>query len=432
MKRIISTLLALCLCAALACPAFAADHEMNEDNNWNISGELIMPGESFYAVQEVVNTFNPNGGDQGRDREDVIFNHVSLDLTYSSFSSEYLRDKSTEISPSGLSAYGTAEKDLLTMYGTFAGLENVQIQEGLTSFQTTFTAISGYKNNTGLPIRVVSYNKSGGISGGGLVSRTDDKDVYIYWHGDDGFGFDVYEEYYTLSYGEEFTELLTADQIAALPDRYRYYISNEENTLTLPILQKPGAVFTGYWGLPGEPVFDYEAGTVTYTYDWAWLNAAEQAGDYSIEDHTFSPEFDAGHTIHFYTDGGLLSADYLEVGMSDAADFDLYSYIPVRAGCTCIGWSERKDDPGYLISSDYELNPNYSSDKAFYAIWVENEKLASWGMESALQALSRLGDYSCRYDADGDRDVTTYDAALFLQLAVGQIDRLPAYTSKNA
>ena len=54
------------------------DHPLKEENNWDISNELIMPGEAFYTVPKFEVTYDH--GYYGQTVTNLYLKHVSLIL----------------------------------------------------------------------------------------------------------------------------------------------------------------------------------------------------------------------------------------------------------------------------------------------------------------------------------------------------------------
>ena len=52
------------------------DHPLKEENNWDISNELIMPGEAFYTVPKFEVTYDH--GYYGQTVTNLCLKHVSL------------------------------------------------------------------------------------------------------------------------------------------------------------------------------------------------------------------------------------------------------------------------------------------------------------------------------------------------------------------
>ena len=276
MKRIISTLLALCLCAALACPAFAADHELNKDNNWNIDGQLIMPGDTITTV--VYKEVSEVKAAETTIRTDVTFDGASLSMA-NSFSSDndfYLKDGHTLQDLSGFTPSTPESVDVIGL-----AADGIDALAGVGPVQASWT--KRFTNNTGFPVVIHGFN---GDTTQHYHAEINGMDIYVFSYENNRPNFTAYEPSYSLEYRDMD---MAEEELAKLPDRY--YISNEELTLTLPTLQKDGYVFRGYYGVPGVGKIDPGGNTITYTYDWEWLKAAEVSSDYSFEDHTVTPEF---------------------------------------------------------------------------------------------------------------------------------------------
>ena len=89
-RKIIGVSMACCMLTNLAVPVSFAeetkkeptymrmDHPLKEENNWDISNELIMPGEAFYTVPKFEVTYDH--GYYGQTVTNLYLKHVSLIL----------------------------------------------------------------------------------------------------------------------------------------------------------------------------------------------------------------------------------------------------------------------------------------------------------------------------------------------------------------
>ena len=412
-RRSIVWLLLFCLCAAaLSGTVFAADHELNKDNDWNIDGQLIMPGDTITTV--VYKDVSKNDS-----RLDIWFYSASMSMKESfCIDATHLKEGHSLESLLDFAPAATREADLAVL-----AEDDVPELPQMGSIPAVWT--TSYTNTSDFPIVIQSFTSSETTEHYSALMVMEGIRLYVYSTEIIRPQFVAYEPYYSLIYSEED---MTAEEIAQAPDRY--VLSNEKQTLTLPVLQRPGKVFCGYNGLPGEGVFSEDGLTITYTYDWEWLKTAANNDRFYIGDRNVSPVFADAYTVSFDAQGGEMETEHLIIREEEAKDFRLYDYLPAREGYNFVGWSwtdDRSINSSELFGSDYELQ-NYDRDVCFYAVWLTDGELAAWGANNAVQTLAHLGGYGFdQYDADGDYAITAYDAALFLQYAVGLTERLPRY-----
>lgn len=279
-KRIFCALLTLALCLGLlptGTALAAGAHIMSEDNNWNISGELIAPGESFTTREKLNETIRSNPGLA----DTKLIHHENAELR--------LDDMETDTSHLIRS---TANIGLITASST-----NVLDTFEENNNAGTKTVTTGYTNNTGLPFTIAFMMESGenlgdawlfGEQGQKIQTLTEIRMTYK-----SAPSITFYEPYYLVSY-----EGLEDGEEQGLPDRI--YVDNATHTFRLPILEREGQTFDGWFGLYyylGDGV--ESGGYITYTYDWEQLH-----NYFEFQDITISPSFSGGSSSGSGSSGG--------------------------------------------------------------------------------------------------------------------------------
>ena len=442
-RKILAGLLTLCMAAGMAVPAAAAttpaeqepgadgpqytlqDHVLNKANNWDISNELIMPGESFttqYDLDKVLRdckcvtadgqywkyvtyyTFDNAGlylGDPNTNTPHTpryVYNQLKgrePDLTkLEPISEEY---NAVDI------MFGGNYEELQKEIGDNEIYENVKGQlEALANDPSASVRINiGYVNNTGLPMMFVEPTLHGGL-------YSDELDEVEGWHVGHGGVSWAYryqglsnirflEPYYNISY--EGVEDFTEEELAALPDRY--YVQREEQQLVFPNPTRAGYHFRE-WSVPGYDRLILNMDETVTVEDGATIVTLNEDNFgkyyYNAEDKTLMPKFDRGDTVTFNPNGGALKdgekavREIDETGTEDSKFFDVSTVAPVREGYTFAGWSfspsgERNsiiantansdwfaDWESYYRSLQYGENPASTSiyDIQLYAVWEKN------------------------------------------------------------
>lgn len=442
-RKLLAGLLTLCMAAGMAVPAAAAttpaeqepgadgpqytlqDHVLNKANNWDISNELIMPGESFttqydldyvqrncscvtadYQYWKYVTyyTFDKAGlylGDPNTNTPHTpryVYNQLKgrePDLTkLEPISEEY---NAVDI------MFGGNYEELQKEIGDNEIYENVKGQlEALANDPSASVRINiGYVNNTGLPMMFVEPTLHGGL-------YSDELDEVEGWHVGHGGVSWAYryqglsnirflEPYYNISY--EGVEDFTEEELAALPDRY--YVQREEQQLVFPNPTRAGYHFRE-WSVPGYDRLILNMDETVTVEDGATIVTLNEDNFgkyyYNAEDKTLMPKFDRGDTVTFNPNGGALKdgekavREIDETGTEDSKFFDVSTVAPVREGYTFAGWSfspsgERNsiiantansdwfaDWESYYRSLQYGENPASTSiyDIQLYAVWEKN------------------------------------------------------------
>jgi len=393
-NRILATSLALCLTAS-ALPlssssvvnaaqvndhsivAVGTDHTLSASNNYDISKELIMPGESF-RIEPQYEVFHTVGY-YGQDVTNLWLYNASLALGDVSIISKLVRNTADV---SGIEEITGTYNVIKMAYergdliGALAQMpEDPELREELEqalqealSKETTVTV--GYVNNTSTPIVLqqvrTTSSKSEGVLYGGEYGKTPIVEAVSTHKSDCTIKF--FEPYYTLSYSN-----LLEDEEEGLPDRY--YIQHEKQELVLPNLVRPGYHFDKWNG--GMYFADQEKVGDTTVLSFDWENNLANAG-YNFGDETLYPVFDDGYTVTFNPRGGTIdgkeSAIY-ELDTESESFFDIGDYVPEREGYTFLGWCYK---PAALYDSLIEDTSNYDwmnntggYDIQLYAKWAE-------------------------------------------------------------
>lgn len=370
-RRISSLLIALCMVCCLmpgtalaqeehtAAQDSASEHVLKEENNWNISDELIMPGESFYTEPKYTFNLTANGiyqpmyehaaltlrepdGDGLRLYTDHLVRSTADDSKFVPITNSYNVIKL---------AYDKGDLSSLQDNEYYNDTANEALQ---TALKEDRTVTVGYQNNTDLPMVLEQVRGTSTVEDkvyGGEYGL----DVLIQALSTHNWACTIrfFEPYYMLSYelygiDGEFTE----EEKKALPDRY--YIQRERQELVLKKPVRPGHHFTGWYGelvtLSDESEKD---GNTILSFDWEH----NLYNRYSyIGDQTLSAHFENGYTVTFNPNGGQLQdADSAvhEIDVTGAENnlfFDIGECIPVREGYRFVGWctSSSADDDSLI------------------------------------------------------------------------------------
>ena len=395
-NRILATSLALCLTAS-ALPlssssvvnaaqvndhsivAAGTDHTLSASNNYDISKELIMPGESF-RIEPQYEVFHTVGY-YGQDVTNPWLYNASLALGDVSIISKLVRNTADV---SGIEEITGTYNVIKMAYergdliGALAQMpEDPELREELEQAlqealnkETTVTV--GYVNNTSTPIVLqqvrTTSSKSEGVLYGGEYGMTPIVEAFSTHKSDCTIKF--FEPYYTISY----KDLLEGEE-EGLPDRY--YIQHEKQELVLPNLVRPGYHFDKWNG--GMYFADQEKVGDTTVLSFDWENNLANAG-YNFGDETLYPVFEDGYTVTFNPNGGTIDGEesaIYELDTESESFFDIGDYVPEREGYTFLGWCYK---PAALYDSLIEDTSNYD--------WMNNtsgyniQLYAKWAEES--------------------------------------------------
>lgn len=395
-NRILATSLALCFTAS-ALPlssssvvnaaqvndhsivAAGTDHTLSASNNYDISKELIMPGESF-RIEPQYEVFYTVGY-YGQDVTNPWLYNASLALGDVSIISKLVRNTADV---SGIEEITGTYNVIKMAYergdliGALAQMpEDPELREELEQAlqealnkETTVTV--GYVNNTSTPIVLqqvrTTSSKSEGVLYGGEYGMTPIVEAFSTHKSDCTIKF--FEPYYTISY----KDLLEGEE-EGLPDRY--YIQHEKQELVLPNLVRPGYHFDKWNG--GMYFADQEKVGDTTVLSFDWENNLANAG-YNFGDETLYPVFEDGYTVTFNPNGGTIDGEesaIYELDTESESFFDIGDYVPEREGYTFLGWCYK---PAALYDSLIEDTSNYD--------WMNNtsgyniQLYAKWAEES--------------------------------------------------
>lgn len=411
-RCIFSLLIALCVvCCLLPGTAFAQEnnttaqtdvqasdleHVLCEENNWNISDELIMPGESFYTkpkytfylsangicqpmYEHAALTLREPGGDGLRLYTDDLVRSTVDDSKFAPLTSSY-----------NLIKLAYDKGDLLALQSN----ENYNYDNAKKALQTALTEANhevtvGYQNNTGLPIvleQVRGTSTVEDIVKGGRYGL----DVIVQALSTHNWACTIrfFEPYYLISYeldgiDGEYTE----EEKKSLPDRY--YIQRERQEIVLKNPVRPGYHFKGWYGglvtLSDESEKD---GSTILSFDWEH-NLYQHLG--YVGDQTLSAHFGSGYTVTFNPNGGQLKdcdSAIREIDWKDAKSnlfFDIGKCIPVREGYRFVGWCtapSASEDSLIKNTGDSEWMYDWSAthtgqyDIQLYAKWEKEDPCA--------------------------------------------------------
>ncbi|MGN0462907.1 MAG: leucine-rich repeat protein [Ruminococcus sp.] len=353
------------------------DHTLSASNNYDISKELIMPGESF-RIEPQYEVFHTVGY-YGQDVTNPRLYNVSLELGDVSKISKLVRNTADV---SGLESITDTYNVIKMAYdrGDLSGALlqmpedpelRAELHEALQvalSGETTVTV--GYVNNTNTPIVLQQVrktsSKSEGVLYGGEYGKTPIVEAGSTHKSDCTIKF--FEPYYTISYNK----LLDGEE-EGLPDRY--YIQREKQEIVLPDLVRPGCHFDKWDG--GMYFADREKVGDTTVLSFDWDNNLANAS-YNFGDETLFPVFKDGYTVTFNPRGGTIDGEesaIYELDKESEYFFDIGDYVPKREGYTFVGWCYKPS--AYYNSliedtSNYDWMKNTSGyDIQLYAKWAE-------------------------------------------------------------
>ena len=329
--------------------AFDSEHVLCEENKWNISDELIMPGELFYTKPKYTSNLAANGIHM------LMYEHAALTLREPGgdglrlYTNYLVRNTADDSKFAPL----TDSYNLIKMAydkGDLSSLQNnanYNYDRAKEALKTALTEANrkvtvGYQNNTGLPMvleQVRGTSTVEDIVKGGAYGL----DVIVQALSTHNWACTIrfFEPYYLISYeldgvDGEYTE----EEKKALPDRY--YIQRERQELVLKNPVRPGYHFKGWYGglvtLSDESEKD---GSTTLSFDWEH-NLNKYLG--YVGDQTLSAHFSSGYTVTFNPNGGRLKdgdsaiCEIDRKGASNNLFFDIGKCIPVREGYRFAGW----------------------------------------------------------------------------------------------
>lgn len=355
------------------------DHVLNEENNWDISDELIMPGESFSIEPKYECTTKKVQNGVTEFAACPVLSHVSLLLSYPNSTSDngkarYYTNKlvrstadTSKIVPCKSNTYNVIKMAYDKNDLSSALAQNPQDTEHQEALQKVLqealggekTVNAGYVNNTGLPfvleqVRGTSSQNEGIIYGGeyGMTILVDAGSTHNW-----GCTIRFYEPYYTLSYNS-----LQEGEEEGLPDRY--YIQREKQELVMSGPIRPGKHLVQWYGLSFAE--QSKAGDkVIFSFDWDDICHA----GYNFGDETLSPIFKDGFTVTFHSNGGTIEdkeSVIHELDTKSETFFDIGDYVPKREGYHFLGWCSY---PSVSDDSLIENTDNYDWVSKWVSDW---------------------------------------------------------------
>ena len=353
------------------------DHTLSASNNYDISNELIMPGESF-RIEPQYEVFHTVGY-YGQDVTNPRLYNASLELGDVSVISKLVRNTADVSGFESIEdTYNVIKMayergDLSDALGQMPEDPELQatFQEALQqalSEETTVTV--GYVNNTNTPIVLQQVQKTSTESEdtlyGGEYGMTPIVEAGSTHKSNCKIKF--FEPYYTISY----KDLLDGEK-EGLPDRY--YIQREKQELVLPNLVRPGYHFNKWDG--GMYFADQEKLGDKTVLSFDWDNNLAKAS-YNFGDETLFPTFKSGYTVTFNPNGGTIGGEksaIYELDTESESFFNIGDYVPVREGYTFVGWCYKPTayyDSLIEDTSNYDWMSNTRGyDIQLYAKWAE-------------------------------------------------------------
>ena len=384
------------------------EHILNEKNNWNISDELIMPGESFYIEPKYECSTQKVQAGVTEFAACPLLSHASLLLSHPDSDPDsdlddgkarWYTDKlvrstadTSKIVPCKTNTYNVIKTayekgDLET-----ALAQNPQDTEHQAALQEELQAAlkgettlnAGYVNNTGLPIVLEQVRGGSSQDEGAIYGGKYGETILVSALSTHNWGCTIcfYEPYYTLSYTG-----LQEGEGEELPDRY--YIQRDRQELVMAGLIRSGKHLVRWNGLP----FAHQSktnGMIILSFDWEDLCHA----GYNFGDETLSPDFEDGFTVTFNSNGGTIadkeSAIY-ELDTKSETFFDIGNYVPKRDGYNFLGWCSdpsASDDSLIKNTGNYDwvdkwvVDWNHSLhehkyDIQLYAMWEKSDPCAN-------------------------------------------------------
>ncbi len=362
-----SFLIALCtVCGSMPVPAFAqetdhttqyssSEHVLREENNWDISDELIMPGEVFYTEPKYEFSYEKLQSGTTRLTAWPRYLHATLTLNKPDgeeggearwYTDALVRSTpdTSKVVPGKTNSYNVIKMaydkgDLSSLQSDDTCRDALQ---GAIKGEKQVTA--GYRNDTGLPMVLEQVRGSSTIDEGLVYGGEFGMDLLVDAWSTHNWGCTIrfYEPYYNLSYelygmDGEFTE----EEKKVLPDRY--YIQREKQELVLPNPIRPGYHFEGWFGgLVGVSDVSQKDGNTILSFDWE--HNLKDAGFSGAGDQTLSAQFEQGLTVTFNPNGGQLKEGDPAIREIDTTDyevnqfFDINECVPVREEYRFVGW----------------------------------------------------------------------------------------------
>ena len=382
----------------------AEEHVLNEENNWDISDQLIMPGESFYTepkyefssekmqtgvlhftacpryLHAALTLDKPDGDADGK-----AYWYTDALIRSTADTSLVVPCRTTSYNLIKL-AYDNG--DLSSLQGDETVQDNLQ-----AALKGNHEVPAGYRNNTGLPIVLEQVRGGSTIEEGTVYGGEYGEDLLVYASSLQNWGCAIrfYEPYYLLSYTfDGIDSEFSTEEMNNLPDRY--YIQRKQQQLILPDPVRPGHHFSEWSGtLVGFSDVSRKDNNTILTFDWEHNLCT--AGFTLFSDQTLQACFEEDFTVTFHPNGGQLKETDPTIREIDTTDsgndlfFDINQCVPVRSGYQFAGWcTSPAADDGSLIKNTKDsqwiidwLNDLHENqyDIQLYAKWVKENPCAN-------------------------------------------------------
>ncbi|MGN0115842.1 MAG: InlB B-repeat-containing protein, partial [Acutalibacteraceae bacterium] len=344
--RITSLLLALCMVVSIAPIAAFAEglegsetttagkqHVLCKGNDWDISDELIMPGESFCIEPEYIVDYYPLTAGAPEVGASIMLSNAEFVLGEVTVDDSGLTKSTAD---TGLEPITTnynviemayANGDLNKVFSGASDEDNNALNSAIKNGSISLT--TGYVNNTNTPIRISNIKMSSTMDAGDVYGGEFGLTLLVManYTRRSGCTITYYEPSYTLSY-----EGLLSGEEEGLPDHFDVQCEKQELELTNPV--RPGYHFVYWNGM-------YFADTAIKSGDKTIFSIEFPCNINADSDLTLTPLFEQGFTVTFNPNGGTIegknSAIY-EIGLSGDEFIDIGDYVPEREGYTFEGW----------------------------------------------------------------------------------------------
>lgn len=376
------------------------EHVLNEENNWDISDHLIMPGESFYTepkyefsnekmqagvlhltacpryLHTALTLDKPDGETGGEARwytDALVRSTADTSLVVPCRTNSY-----------NLIKLAYDKGDLSSLQGDETVQDNLQ-----AALKGNNEVTAGYQNNTGLPIVLEQVRGGSNVEEGSVYGGEYGEDLLVYASSLQNWGCVIrfYEPYYLLSYTfDGIDSEFTTEEMNSLPDRF--YIQREQQQLILPDPVRTGHHFTEWnGGLVTFSDVSRKDNNTILTFDWE--HNLRTASFTVFSDQMLRACFEEDFTVTFQPNGGQLKETDPAVREIDTTDsgndlfFDINQCVPVRSGYQFAGWctSPSADDASlikntkdsqWIIDWLNDLHEN-QYDIQLYAKWVKED-----------------------------------------------------------
>lgn len=406
-RRVYGFLAALCMViGVIPATAFAqetvtqssaTDHVLKEENNWNISDELIMPGELFYTEPKYEFSYDKAQA-SGTLHLTACPRYLHAALTLNEPGGEGVRWDTSALVRSTLDTSKivpgkTNSYNVIKIAHDRGDLSQIQTDDKyMESLKEALKGekevTAGYQNNTNLPMVLEQVRGSSTIDEGEIYGGEFGMDLLVDAWSTHNWActLSFYEPYYMLSYklrgidGE-----LTEEEKSALPDRY--YIQREKQEIVLPNPVRAGYHFTGWTGnFVSICDVSVKDGNTILSFDWE--HSLKNSGYRGLDDQTLEGYFESGTTVTFNLNGGRLKEGDVAIREIDTTDeeggqfFDINECVPVRDGYKFAGWctSPSAGDDSLIKNTgdcewidDWSVTHSDQYDIQVYAKWEKED-----------------------------------------------------------